>query len=193
MPDSRSNRYPFEIETRLLRWGESSTAGRTVTLELSPDDSEHHPFKGLPSGAAHGIRFRMQFIPIMDDETTPEPPAQADAPARQLKDVDTPKPVDSHRSEQGRERYLMQDAMQRAVTRASILCQDAAFQHWIERRLHFVSGRIDSAETCADFLRRALGVQSRSEISSNERAYNAFLALETSYKQSQGLLAEQRS
>ncbi len=53
---------------RLLRWGDSSSSGRTVTLKL-PDDEEDHPFKGLPVGAKNGQLLEMEIAIVEDDGT----------------------------------------------------------------------------------------------------------------------------
>lgn len=41
------------FRAKLMRWGESSASGRTVTFKL-PDDTEEHPFKGLAVGSKNG-------------------------------------------------------------------------------------------------------------------------------------------
>jgi hypothetical protein len=51
---------------RLLRWGDSSSSGRTVTFKL-PDDEEDHPFKGLDVGSKNGQLLEME-IAIYDGE-----------------------------------------------------------------------------------------------------------------------------
>ena len=51
---------------RLLRWGDSSSSGRTVTFKL-PDDEEDHPFKGLEVGSRNGQLLEME-IAIYDGE-----------------------------------------------------------------------------------------------------------------------------
>ena len=56
------------LEVILLRWGESSTMGQTVTF-LLPNNSGPHPFKGLKEGKT-GQRFGMALAFINDDETT---------------------------------------------------------------------------------------------------------------------------
>ena len=56
------------IEAMLLRWGESHSSGRTVTL-LLPDDGEGHPFKGLKCGPEHGQRLKIAVGLVNDDET----------------------------------------------------------------------------------------------------------------------------
>ena len=53
------------IEVRLLRWGESSQAGRTVTF-LLPEDGEH-PFRGMKTGKT-GDLFAMALAKIADTE-----------------------------------------------------------------------------------------------------------------------------
>lgn len=51
---------------RLMRWGDSSSSGRTVTLKL-PDDTEDHPFKGLSVGARNGQLMEMEITLIEGD------------------------------------------------------------------------------------------------------------------------------
>lgn len=46
---NEKNKY----KVRLMRWGDSSSSGRTVTFKL-PDDTDEHPFKGLPVGSKNG-------------------------------------------------------------------------------------------------------------------------------------------
>ena len=55
---------------RLLRWGDSSSSGRTVTFKL-PDDEEDHPFKGLDVGSKNGQLLEME-IAIYDGEADVE-------------------------------------------------------------------------------------------------------------------------
>lgn len=49
-----------------MRWGDSSSSGRTVTLKL-PDDSEDHPFKGLSVGARNGQLMEMEIMLVEGD------------------------------------------------------------------------------------------------------------------------------
>lgn len=58
----------------LLRWAESSSAGRTVTFQLS-EDSENHPFRdySLKSGKRSGQRFAAILVEIGDDDQPVEP------------------------------------------------------------------------------------------------------------------------
>ncbi len=48
------------FSVRLMRWSDSSTSGRTVTLKL-PDDDNDHPFKGLPVGSKNGQEMEMEI------------------------------------------------------------------------------------------------------------------------------------
>lgn len=49
-----------------MRWGDSSSSGRTVTLKL-PDDTEDHPFKGLDVGSRNGQLMEME-ITLLEGE-----------------------------------------------------------------------------------------------------------------------------
>lgn len=61
----------YHGEGLLLRWGESNSAGRTVTFQLE-EDMPHHPFKGYPSGAKNGQRFVLAVVPIANDQLPDE-------------------------------------------------------------------------------------------------------------------------
>lgn len=62
----------YADEALLLRWGDSSTNGRTLTLQLQ--EHGEHPFRGLPSGK-NGQRVMIAVTLIGDDE---QPAAPAD-------------------------------------------------------------------------------------------------------------------
>lgn len=95
-----------------------------------------------------------------------------------------------------KERYRMQDQMQQAVTRAALLCKEAAFQDWLrdrQRRGRNWAG-LDRESVTANGLKIELGcIGSRSEIAGDDAVYQRFLALETQYKRDTGQMAEQRS
>lgn len=143
-----------------------------------------------------GTRYLLALVELSDDET-PVPPAESEASATEqaggAPKVDTNNTRAGHRSEQTRERYLMKDRMEQAVVRCGILSAKPAFQDWFLGKRKILLGPGDDVEKAvAASLRGYLGVNSRSEISSNDFVYQRFLALETSYHQSQGLLAEKR-
>jgi hypothetical protein len=58
----------FVVEAMLLRWGDTHSAGRTITLVLE-ETPDGHPFKGLPCGPANGQRMAISVALISDDET----------------------------------------------------------------------------------------------------------------------------
>ena len=68
----------YADEALVLRWGDSSTTGRTVTLQLQ----EHgdHPFRGLPSGK-NGQRVMIAVTLIGDDEQPAKPEDVKKSPA----------------------------------------------------------------------------------------------------------------
>lgn len=71
----------YADEALLVRWGDSSTSGRTITLQLQ----EHgdHPFRGLPSGK-NGQRVMIAVTLIGDDEQ----PVPAEAVRREKSPAD---------------------------------------------------------------------------------------------------------
>lgn len=68
----------FQGEVMLLGWAETSTRGRTITLQLGPD-GEAHPFATArtKSGKTSGQRYQIVMVEIGDDERPVEKtPAQ---------------------------------------------------------------------------------------------------------------------
>ena len=55
----------YHGEALLLRWGESSTNGRTITLQL--EEEGPHPLKGFSCGK-NGQRFAVVLVPVSDSE-----------------------------------------------------------------------------------------------------------------------------
>lgn len=167
-----SNRFRFEAETRLIRWGESSSAGRTITLELPPDAGEGHPFKGFATGHSHGQRFRMQFDAIADDETnspagtspsTAEKGAVSDPDNRSGPHPSRPPPAGEHKDRRPWETLSPQQ-------QAGILCADKGFQKWVSKQ----AGWECDEEDAASWLRIALGIESRRELANKPELVREF-------------------
>jgi len=104
-------------------------------------------------------------------------------------------PKNEAASERAKADYRFKPPAQQAVVRAARLCAELRFQAWIET--HCAAKGITSTEqpgedSTADLLRRCIGVKSRGEIATDPAACQRFLSVETAYKQSHGLMAEQR-
>jgi hypothetical protein len=134
-------------------------------------------------------------------ELTDEPPrASAGQPsatkAAGREDAGSAPSNSKSKSEQGKAAYAMKDEMEKAVTRAAMLCEEALFQDWLARRggRRWYPGLSEDTRTqrTAEMLRLELNVKSRSEIASSERAFNDFKALELEFAQHSGRFAEVR-
>lgn len=74
-----------------MRWGDSSSSGRTVTLKL-PDDTEDHPFKGLDVGSRNGQLMEMEITLLEGDAalktlgpiSTSQPAAKPQLPVKDI-------------------------------------------------------------------------------------------------------------
>lgn len=74
-----------------MRWGDSSSSGRTVTLKL-PDDTEDHPFKGLDVGSRNGQLMEMEITLLEGDaelktlglKSTSQPAAKPQLPVKDI-------------------------------------------------------------------------------------------------------------
>lgn len=152
------------IEVQLMRWGESSSSGRTVTFWL-PDDPGEHPFKGMTTRSGKtkpGQRFAMALALITDDETTEvvAKPKQSFADFRP-----------SHQ--------------------AGILCGDANFQGWVLGGGTFPKG-VDLATVAAAKVRLRCMVESRKELDTSTVARNKWAKLLNEYNIHSGRQAEER-
>jgi hypothetical protein len=163
-PDlARPYEFKYVAEVKLLRWGESNK-GATVTLELPPIPiGEGHPFKGLD-----GQRFRMHFEVLVDDAPEPErvpvPPPDPELQRGPAK------------SEKARANYQAMDEMEQARVRSVMLCKELKFRQWLSLRDPPMTEDEAAGELCA-----IIGVYTRREIATSERAFLAFRKLEDAY------------
>lgn len=143
------------IEVMLLRWGESPT-GRTATF-LLPEDTPHHPFKGLRTGATNGERLELSVKVIADDENTHE-----------IKTDEKPK----------REMTLPQYV--------GMICQDENFQTFINEKFVDIVEHYEidypTDKIVAEIVRAECGVISRSEINYDTPAQKKWSALYSDFK-----------
>jgi len=189
MTDAReAMTFKFEAEVRLIRWSESSTAGRTITIELPPDAGEAHPFRGLSTGHQHGQRFLMQFSAIGDDERPEDPKVQLKGMLERSLEHEA-RPKDLGRSLAGKQRYANSSARAQARDRSIFLPRDPKFIPWANERSPY---RIHNELDAVRFIRDRCGVDSRAEIATDPDAYREFIEMETAYKIDTEQFAESR-
>lgn len=188
--------FPYRAEVRLLRWGESSSAGRTITLELPPDNGEAHPFRGLPTGHTHGQRFRMQFSIISDDEQ-PIPPAGSLNPSDRKDHPATAPSVEraGHLSTKAQPPAGGNSAKERRPwhtlppqQRAGMLCSDVGFQKWVSEKAGWQCDEQDAR----DWLCMRLGIQSRAELATDPEAAALFDEIDRQFMRDSGRAVEVR-
>jgi hypothetical protein len=135
----------YADEALLLRWGDSSTNGRTITLQLH-ESEEQHPFRGLPSGK-NGQRVMIAVTLIGDDE-------QPAAPEDVKRDKS---PAD------------------KAIAKAHVLAGTADFQRWLIPTMPHHDYRPDETEAVTmDKLRYRVGVKSTTEFRTDPEALKRF-------------------
>ena len=171
----------FKGKVQLLRWLDSSSAGKTVTFALDIDSApDSHPFKGLGTGK-YGQEFMLVAVPITD-EGEPIPPGATTEAAIGSAAADHPPPPERSAAPGGakREKTLPE--------KVGMRCNDPAFAAWVgETR----TGSAD-ADVVADWVRFKCGVNSRKEILPGTLAAEKWLALETAFLESTGQMAERR-
>lgn len=111
-----------------------------------------------------------------------------------LLDLSSPPKAEANaaKSQQGKDRYRKMPEWERASTRAVLLCKDEAFQRWaLNSDLKGVTAETREYLT-SGWVKDTLGIKSRKDIASEVRAYGAFIALETEFRQATGQMAEVR-
>ncbi len=101
---------------RLLRWGDSSSSGRTVTFKL-PDDEEDHPFKGLDVGSRNGQLLEME-IAIYDGDGDVETLGRIRKPRARIKPylpVINDAPLDKETEDPHRRRASLENVSRRVI------------------------------------------------------------------------------
>lgn len=105
-----------------------------------------------------------------------------------VKETTAPKPVDIARSERAKLAYREMPEWQKAALRAALLCGDPKFRNFLVERYD----ALDTEDSAAEAVRVICEVDSRRTIGLDERAFHAFIALETEYKIATGQMAERR-
>ncbi len=124
-----------------------STTPKGQTVTFLLEDSDINPFRSYRSGPANGDRFMLAAARINDDETQT--------------------PVVTSIAEKPKS----------YAQRAAIMCENAAFGKYMDRRF----GVSDHGETTADILRSFCNVESRKQIVEGSEAGRRFLELEADY------------
>ncbi len=153
----------YRGEAICKRWGDSSSAGRTVTLQL--EDGGEHPFRGY-----EGERFAIVVVPIGNDEK-PMKKLLGDASTRE-DEVKALRPVDggdAHKATSSPAKPKKRWHEMPPSQRAGMLCDDPEFWAFLNAsNTHAIaSGDVAPVETkdgAAAVLRLVCGVTSRSEI-----------------------------
>lgn len=136
-------------EAQLVRWADSLSAGRTLTLRLD-EEGDLHPFKGIPAGQ------RMQIaVVLVNDDEEPIGPEQAKKNATRHKARNEPRTSfkDMPRSQQ-----------------AGIRCNEEAFQIWLAEAhpsiwdRHYIDGECLSPEAADRTLKEVLGIASKKDL-----------------------------
>ena len=145
--------------------------GFTVAHEDLPKDISHAPM---------GTRYLIIALPPPDEaaDRPVSPPAEQAAIPRDRVEHEPLHKSDYDRSE----RQKLSTEAERAVTRCAILCNDRQFLRWFG---------CPTTEEAAAKMRLLVG-GSRTLIATDRRAFDAFLRVETSYREECGLMAARR-
>ena len=181
----------YRGEGILLRWGESSANGRTVTFQIGdgPDDAERHPFYGLKTGKEYGQRFALVAVPLAENEndSAVEPSSALPLSA----DTVGPEEVGSAATAHPATARPALTEGEKLVQMSGILCGDERFQNWLAIEFGMNPGFWDELRT-TQWLRAECGIASRRALATNEPAQQKFRGLVARYKLETGQMAEPR-
>lgn len=171
----------YSGEAICKRWGDSSSGGRTVTLQL--EDGGDHPFRGY-----EGERFAIVVVPIGNDEK-PMKKLMGDAPAREdggdrrdkLAGAPANAPPCSDKNTSPAKPKKRWHEMP-ASERARMLVNDPEFQRWATPWSvgHVVEAWHDKSNADG-WLKSFCGVDSKSSILPGTIAYEKFVELEGNF------------
>lgn len=153
--------------------------GVVVSFTLHPQD--------LPSAlmlAPLGTRYVLAFAAIGDDEQ-PVTPANTVANATEVLSPGISPARNPDKSSAAKTRYREADEMEQAVARSAILAKDPMFQRWLvdtKRERGPSDGRLIDEEQAADYIRWYCDVSSRKFIAADEKAFERFLEIESSFQ-----------
>lgn len=147
------------IECMLLRWGDTSASGKTVTFLLSEDGGDN-PFKGLKCGPANGQRLALSVALINDDETQLPQLIEASGDAQ-------PAPAERENVKPGRVSSIAQYA--------GALCNHPPFWKFLTETYEYLD--VSSSEKAADVVRELCNVNSRRDIESNPDALKSWRSI----------------
>lgn len=160
----------YSGEAICKRWGDSSSGGRTVTLQL--EDGGEHPFRGY-----EGERFAIVVVPIGNDDKPMKKimggvsaASQGAAPAK-IGKADEPSPS----TPKPKKRWHETPASQRA----GMLVNDPEFWAYLGAACSVAEPRTTLAADVS--LKSICGVDSKSSILPGTTAYEKFVELEGNF------------
>lgn len=177
-------------EAMLLRWGDTHSSGRTITIQLDEHVGDQHPFKGLKCGP-NGQRMQVCAV-LVDDHDEPQNPHKT-AP-------DSPPPVGpAEVAGEGQDTRRSFDSLPRSQ-QAGIMCGKPNFVDWLEQtaagstetdRSHYgtyeVGGGNKTWRGCTedfadDLLKEYLGITSKKELDTLPHKAEAWDRMLASFK-----------
>lgn len=185
----------FKGKVQLLRWLDSSSAGKTVTFALDIDSApDSHPFKGLGTGK-YGQEFMLVAVPITSGGE-PIPPGATTGAAIGSAAADHLPPPERSAAPGGakRERTLPE--------KVGMLCNDKSFQAWA---LEYAVGQgwsvgeapadcsgANREEVVTAIVRKACGVTSRKQILPGTEAAFKWNGIVCEFEAATNRMAEER-
>lgn len=155
-------KFAYKGEAQLVRWADSLSAGRTLTLRLE-EEGLLHPFKGIPAGQ------RMQVVAVLvDDQEQPLAPERAKRPVKNAPGSSNGRTPDFDSGNGGSSPSPGSKPKLRSNL-AALRCEDVDFQAWLKLRYYRSWKDIPLCDdkphaTATAVLKAALGIQSRTEL-----------------------------
>lgn len=157
-----------------MRWADSLSAGRTLTLRLD-EEGDLHPFKGIPAGQ----RMQIAVVLVNDDEEPIGPEQVKKNSTRHKARLAARVPAKPEPVEPASEKPRLRSNL------AAILCKEnAEFQRWMYARVYGNAPEpvgFDPASWTDRDLKATLGIASKRELDTDPAAAERFDRLTTSF------------
>lgn len=177
--------FHFEALKSALR---QTKEGVAVTFLIQPND--------LPSAllaAPIGTRYTVAMCERGDDEQPvqrPEPEPAKPTVMGMLLETEAADHTRPRLSLVGKQRYAEASAMEKARIDCVMRCKDPRFWAWADLKPGWMT--VNDEKSAAEYVRDALGIQSRREIAKEPKIFREWQRLETMFLADTGQMAESR-
>lgn len=174
---SQTDAIAYNGEFMLAGWGDTSTDGYTVTFWCEPPESGIHAFQGYTRGRdtfmAALVELDENDMPVSQTKRDRVEAATGSGQAEGGEQAESAPADDAHRADELATKGTGPNprGARKLSQYVAMLCQNPEFWEWINTE---TDGGVVNTEQAADWLRKALGIESRRELDENEHKAHGY-------------------